>query len=100
MNGMKGNWFVDHDDLYTSQSKFKNFFYYEDANDLEKTYSSVVIRIKDYDMVGPADFHSDNDIDPLRDNWGMPWLSIDITFKAELLETPQRMDISLVYPLE
>ena len=98
--GIQGTWLVDHDDLYTSSAKYKNFFYYEDANDLERTISNVVFKIKDYDMVGPADFHADNELDKLRDNWGMPWLSVEITFQAMMKYTPPTLKMQLVYPLE
>lgn len=36
----------------------------------------------------------------MRDARGLPWLSIHLTFKAELLNTPQKMDIQLVFPIE
>ena len=81
-DSIKGNWIVENDDLYTSQSKYRNFFYYEDASYLEHTVSSVVFKIKNYDLVGPADFHEDDKLDPLMDNKGMPWLSVDIKFLA------------------
>ena len=75
-DGIDGTWLVDHDDLYVSESKYKNFFYYEDYNDLEKTSSKVVFKIMNYDMVGPDDFHEDNALETLRDNYGLPWLSV------------------------
>ena len=46
----------------------------------EKTISSVVFKIKDYDLVGPEDFHADRSLDKNRDGYGHPWLSIDIQF--------------------
>ena len=91
--GFEGTWLVDHDDLYVSESKYKDFFYYEDEADLVKTNSRVVFKIKDYDMVGPDDFHVDNKLDKLRDNWGLPWLSVDITFTAEQNMIPELMQI-------
>ena len=59
-----------------------------------------MFKIKDYDMVGPDDFHADNGLDPRRDNLGLPWLSVEITFIADVLETSQKMELQLVYPLE
>ena len=51
-------------------------------------------------MVGPDDFHVDNKLDKLRDNWGLPWLSVDITFTAEQNMIPELMQIQLIFPLE
>ena len=78
--GVFGTWKVTQDDLYTSQAKYKEFFMLVDEEVSEKTVSSVVYKIKDYDLVGPEDFHADRALDKNRDEYGRPWLSIDIQF--------------------
>ena len=60
----------------------------------------MTFKIKDYDLVGPVDFHEDDELDPLRDNLGLPWLQVKIVFQAEMLDTPQKMDVQLIFPLE
>ena len=41
-----------------------------------------MFKIKNYDMVGPEDFHEDDALDPLMDNKGLPWLAVQIRFVA------------------
>ena len=46
-------------------------------NIIEKTNATVIYKLKDYDLLGPEDFHSDRSLDKWRtDNWNRPWLSI------------------------
>ena len=95
---------MTHDDLYVSESKFKDFFvdpapksssnFYE----TEMPMSNVVFKIKDYDMVGPEEFHADNVNDKLRDKFGKPYLSIDLTFES-LTPKNDKMALKLIYPM-
>ena len=97
--GVNGTWIVDQDDLYNSDAFFKDQFMLVEDDEDELTVSSVVFKIKDYDMVGPEDFHADRSLDKLRDDWGKPYLSIDIKFKPADKEK-DTLNLKLVYPLE
>ena len=53
--------------------------------DEDMTTSEVLFKLKDYDLVGPMDFHDDRLFDKGRDGWGRPWLSIKINFYSSNL---------------
>ena len=76
--GVDGNWFVSQEDFYSSNSKFKDIFMLTPEQSDDYTISTVTYKVKDYDMLGPADFHEDRNLDEGRDNWDRPWFSIDI----------------------
>ena len=78
--GVAGTWKVTQDDLYESSSMYKDFFMLADEQVSEKTEAYVIYRLKDYDLVGPNDFHADRRFDKLRDSYDHPWLSIEIIF--------------------
>jgi len=107
--GVKGTWKVTQDDLYNSDSKYKDFFMLVNEDVSEKTQSTVVYKIKDYDMVGPEEFHEDRPYDKNRDKYGRPWLSININFveagraggkNKETKDVKKEMDVQLIYPLD
>ena len=95
--GVEGTWFVTQDDFYSSQAEFKNYFALTSYDKPEKPYSSVIFKVKDYDMVGPAEFHEDRDKDTNRDAYGKPWFEIIVKFKSTF---EQPLDLTLVYPLD
>jgi len=64
--GVRGDWLVNQDDMYSSNARFKNYFQLHHDKIVEKTNATIQFAIKDYDMVGPADFHQDRSLDKLR----------------------------------
>lgn len=79
--GVSGTWKVTSDDLYESSARYKDFFMLTEEQVSEKTKSNVVYKVKDYDLVGPPDFHEDRRFDKLRDSSDHPYLSIEINFE-------------------
>ena len=67
----------------------------------EQTESYVNFEIKNYDYVGPAYFHEDDELDPYRDAYSHPWLSIKITvLEPGRKRRKDEMEFSLVYKLD
>ena len=68
----------------------------------------VTFAIKDYDLVGPEDFHKDRSLDKYRsgayDN--KPWLQVNITFTSAILvgkktdKQAELMSLELAFPLD
>ena len=56
--GVTGDWIVAQEDLYSSTAKYKEFFTYPSGNE-HLAKSEVLFKIKDYDFVGPKNFHED-----------------------------------------
>lgn len=77
---MLGSWTIDADDWATSDAKYKDFFTMSKESVHMSARSQVIYRIKDYDLLGPPDFHKDRLYDLLRDEIDQPWLSIEIRF--------------------
>jgi len=80
-------------------------------NQVQKTNATVVFKIKDYDMVGPDDFHQDRSLDKLRTGtYDKPWLEIEIFFTNALIgnmmqDSKQKHDaekivLTMIYPLD
>ena len=55
--------------------------------------------MKDYDVVGPEDFHLDRKFDQSRDSWGRPWFLIKIIFHSTK-PGGSKMEVDLVFPLD
>lgn len=73
-NNAEGTWTVSQDDIYASYCKNKSFFILETSKKSGKAPASqVLFKIKDYDLVGPKDFHDDRSFDKSRDEWDRPW---------------------------
>ena len=68
------------DDLYESSAMYRDFFMLVNEQVNEKSESGVIFKLKDYDLVGPDDFHEDRRFDKRRDAYDHPWLSIEIKF--------------------
>lgn len=87
-----------------SHSEFRDNFSLTKSGELENTSSTVTYKIKDYDFVGPDDFHTDRSLDQLRNNlYNKPYLQIDINFlSAEKKSdgTPVETLLTMIYPLE
>ena len=99
--GVAGTWVVDQDDLYESESMYKDFFLLSDSNASEHTESYVIYKLKDYDFVGPDDFHEDRRFDSHRDSVDSPWLSIDIKFyEAGQKRKKKELELQLSYRLD
>mmetsp|Transcript_3438 Transcript_3438/g.4552 ORF Transcript_3438/g.4552 Transcript_3438/m.4552 type:complete len:199 (+) Transcript_3438:555-1151(+) len=81
-NGVEGDWIVTQDDLYSSSSLYRDFFL--DHNESGQEISAnIVYKVKDYDLVGPNDFHADRPLDKFRSGIynNKPWLQIKVTFE-------------------
>lgn len=69
--------------MYSSNAQFKDYFQLHHDKIVEKINATIQFAIKDYDMVGPADFHQDRSLDKLRSGeYDKPWLEITITFTS------------------
>lgn len=81
-DGVKGDWMVTQDDYYSSNALYRDFFALDPQKGLQHNNATVIYKVKDYDLVGPVDFHSDRSIDKFRqgiyDN--KPWLQIMMIF--------------------
>lgn len=96
--GIEGHWQVRNEDLYASKSRFRSFFMSQDKN--EEPAASVVFKIRDYDMVGPAEFHEDRSLDKLRnDKYDHPFFELRITFTMATSKQDNLM-LVMMYPLE
>ena len=75
--GVPGDWIVTQDDFYSSNSLYRDFFTHQlEQGGLYDTNATVIYKVKDYDLVGPADFHADRPMDKFRDGKydNKPWL--------------------------
>lgn len=76
-DGILGDWLVTRDDLYSSSANFRDFFMLSSDRIVEKTNATVIFRVKNYDMVGPADFHEHISLkDKQKEGYGKPWFEI------------------------
>ena len=99
--GIAGTWKVTQDDLYSSHSKYKDFFMLVNEQVSEQTESYVNFEVKNYDYVGPPSFHQDDEFDPFRDAYTHPWLSIRITMmEPGHKRHKNQMQFSMVYKLD
>lgn len=92
-DGVEGHWSVNQDDLYRSNSDYRSFFTLE--NNDEKNFSEVLFELKEYDYVGPEDFHSDNF--DYEDGSSKPYLQITASFHSK---DDQKMKVRMIYPMD
>ena len=94
-DGVEGYWYVEQEDLYSSNSYYKDFFVMAEAAEKGDMSSEVVFEVKDYDLVGPPDFHKGFE-QYSRPSSGKPWFQMQIKLHSQ---DDRQMNIKAIFPM-